>query len=148
MSTLSEEAFWAGLLPLTQRLEHEGFAFMTVDDQPCYFRSEPYTEAQVEAGFIPRQEKVVLWRHPRLPHEVQGHVASSMTPHKVHLRFFDPDWRPEKILPSYLGKGFAFSDEASLRAVATRLAEVIWPRAMAWFEDPVEAEALLVEEEP
>lgn len=88
-------------------------------------------------------DEVVVWRHPRYPNAVHGHVSTSRSPHAVHLRFFDPSWTPDEVLPGHLGKGFEFNDDADLRAMSEHFCNDILSRALAWFVEPIEAGELL-----
>jgi hypothetical protein len=140
---LSDEAWMAGLAPLIAALEAMGFVRDLAQPQPTWERPRVVAAEGEGVEGEGEGEKVVLWRHPRLPWEVHGYVASSLSPHAVHLRFLDPDWQPDQVLPGHWDKGFAFETATGLEALAERLREVIWPRALAWFEAPVSAEALL-----
>jgi hypothetical protein len=148
-SPLTDEALADGLRPLTDALEATGFTQDPSQPQPTWARtrlSDPSpadAAPDVDAEAPQWQEKVVLWRHPRLPWELHGYVASTRSPHAVHLRFFDPGWQPTQVLPGHWEKGFAFAHLDGLRALAAWLTEAIWPRALAWFEAPCPAEDLL-----
>lgn len=98
-----------------------------------------------ETGADGDLDKVVLWRHPRMPDTLQGYVATTRVAHMVHLRLFDPQWRPATVLPGHIDKGWRFASAEDLAALAVELREVVWPRALAWFERPLEPEALMRE---
>ncbi len=135
---LTDDQFTAGLSGLVQVVEASGFVLDSGHAQPSWVRIHPPAADGTERG-----EKVVLWRHPRMPWEVHGHVASSLSEHAVHLRFFDPEWKPQRIMPGHIDKGFVFESAKTLRALANKMVSVIWPRALAWFEAPASAEEIL-----
>lgn len=89
-------------------------------------------------------DKVVLWRHPRVPGTLHGYVATTRVGHMVHLRFFDPTWQPEAVLPGHVDKGWELERDDSVGQVDARLAAV-WPRALTWFEAPVAPDEVLAE---
>ena len=138
---LDEDAFFGGLEALLEVVTATGFEADLGHHQPTWIRTRRSGPGGEDGDVI--GEKVVLWRHPRYPDELHGHVATSASPHAVHLRFFDPEWCPERVLPGYLEKGFEFDDLVELGGVAEKLKRVIWPRALAWFRHPVPADELL-----
>lgn len=130
--TLSDSQFMDALSPLTGAMEACGFE-VADGPQPTWLR--------IGEDVI---NKVVLWRHPRRLSTLQGYVASTNHGAMVHLRLFDPDWQPERLLPGSVDKGWDFEDAESLSELASQLAGSIWPRAIGWFEAPVDAEELLM----
>lgn len=87
-------------------------------------------------------DKVVLWRHPRVRTTLHGYVATTRVGDMVHLRFFDPSWQPETVLPGHLEKGWELADLAAADAAL----ESVWDRALAWFESPVPADRVMAQD--
>ena len=90
-------------------------------------------------------EQLTLWIHPRQPGLLHAHVKTSRSPHAVHLRLFDPHWKPERVLPGHLGKGFDISNPQQLKETALLLEE-LWPRIEHWFSNPISGEALMLQQ--
>jgi len=129
---LSDDAFLRALEPLTTALETLGFEPLAEAPQPTWARPSQGN-----------QEKFVLWRHPRMPWSLHAYVATTRSVHAVHLRLFDVDWRPARVLPGHLEKGWPFDAEASLAATARLLLDTLLPRALAWLEAPVPGEEVM-----
>jgi len=134
---LSDDALFEHLTPFVQALEHHGFERAA---EPTARWRRTRTDPAKQR---PLQEEVVIWRHPRYPNALHGHVSTSLSTHSVHLRFFDPTWTPDHIQPGHVGKGFEFDSERALDALGITLRDVILARILVWFTDPVSAETLL-----
>jgi hypothetical protein len=130
--SIDDASFFQALRPLTARIEASGFRPIE-EHSPTWLRE-----------LVPeRLDRVVLWRHPRQPTQVHGYLASSQSPAMLHLRLLDPSWCPQQVLPGHLGKGWDFADVDELEQLAATLAQLIWPRALAWFEAPIPGDELL-----
>ncbi len=128
------------LRPLLEVVEASGFQHAD-GQQPTWTRARTFEEdGEVTASWI---EKVVLWRHPRQAH-LHGYVATTRFAAMVHWRLFDPEWKPERVLPGYFEKGWSFESVQEARAIAAELARVVWPRALLWFDEPVEPDELML----
>ena len=151
MSPLQESAeLLAALAPLLEVVEASGFQ-RAEGQQPTWTRTRSTKESSVEESGVEDgvvagdvwTEKVVLWRHPRQAH-LHGYVATTRADAMVHWRLFDPEWKPARILPGYFEKGWAFDSAAQASAIAEDLARVVWPRALLWFDEPVDPDQLMM----
>ncbi len=139
-ATLDDAAFLTAIQPLVEAIAAAGFA---PDSQATHATWQRLSALCCPTSGERCAERVVLWRHPRRPNELQAYVSTGYENLAIHLRFFDPSWRPDTILPGYLDKGWPFASAAALSEVTQDLAATLWPRALAWFAQPIPAEAVL-----
>lgn len=140
---LDETGLLQHLSELVEAIEACGLVRDATAQHPTWLREVP-ADGEADSHDDADLDKVVLWRHPRMLDTLQGYVATTRVPHMVHLRLFDPTWQPATLLPGHFDKGWRFDSAEALRAIASDLRERLWPRALSWFEEPIEPEALML----